>query len=192
MKIHIPLWKQVIKPWNAASVPGKVGLEGARRVPGTWTTFSNQGHHRLWEYLPFWQMGQLETERSRLSWAGGTLWELSCDSYSATPFQVLSSPTGCLKGPMLLFLSSPSPPALAPQSHQPSETKGMKSFIRQGSGGPRESQPLPEVPEAISQPEEAPARRGHSAYVWRLGLDQSLDQKDVWNPGASTHAMVWL
>ena len=46
---------------------------------------------------------------------------------------VLSFPTSCLKGPMLLFLSSPSPPAPVPPSHQPSETKGMKTFICQGS-----------------------------------------------------------
>lgn len=53
--------------------------------------------------------------------------------YSAPPFQDLNIPIGCLKGQMLLILLRPSPPAPAPQSHQPSEMKGMKSFIPKGS-----------------------------------------------------------
>ena len=75
VKIHIPLWEQVIKPWNAGCGQGKVRLGGARKVPRAW----DSGHHCLWEQVPFWQLGQLETEGPRWAEAGKALWKPRCE-----------------------------------------------------------------------------------------------------------------
>lgn len=60
---------------------------------------------------------------------------MSYDWCLATPFQVLRQDClkgpepdpepGCLKGSVLLFLCSPSPPSPAPKSHQPVESKKL-------------------------------------------------------------------
>lgn len=63
MKIHIPLWEQVIKPWNAGHGQGKVRLGGTRKVPGAW----DSGYHCLREQFLL-ETGAARDEGPR--WAG--------------------------------------------------------------------------------------------------------------------------